>query len=378
MIGPLRAAALAGKSPYGYQMNPNEQALQYPLGPTLPAPAQPVPVAAGVLWVRMPLPFQLDHVHLYLLRDHHAGRDGWTLVDCGIGSQPTRELWEQIFADQLDGLPIVRVVCTHMHPDHVGLAEWISTRFGVKVWMTVAEYALARVYSATLRGADGTAAADHFRRHGITDPAQLEAVRVRGARHFASLVPSTPTSFRRIRDGEEFAIGERSWRVIVGIGHSPEHASLYSAEGSDGPLLLSGDMVLPRISTNVSVFEAEPESNPVSWYLDSLRRFEPCDQDTLVLPSHGRPFRGLHERLRQLHEHHQERLEEVRQACAQAPRSAADIVPIMFKREFDTHQLSFAMGEALAHLHALWYGGELRRDTDADGVIRFTPGVDAG
>jgi glyoxylase-like metal-dependent hydrolase (beta-lactamase superfamily II) len=243
--------------------------------------------------------------------------------------------------------------------------------------MTVAEYALARVYSATLRGADGNAAADHFRRHGITDPAQLEAVRIRGARHFASLVPSTPTSFRRIRDGEQFTIGARSWQVIVGIGHSPEHASLYSAEGSDGPLLLSGDMVLPRISTNVSVFEAEPESNPVSWYLDSLRRFEPCAEDTLVLPSHGRPFRGLHERLRQLHEHHQERLEEVREACALEPRSAADIVPIMFKREFDTHQLSFAMGEALAHLHALWYGGELRRDTGADGVIRFTPGVDA-
>ncbi len=357
-------------------MNPQEQKLQYPLGSTLPEPARPVTVVDGVRWVRMPLPFQLDHVHLYLLRDHHEGRDGWTVVDCGIASQDTRELWERIFAEQLDGLPVVRVICTHMHPDHVGLADWISTRFGARVWMTAGEYAMARVYSATLRGADGDAAAAHFRRHGITDPAQLQAIRVRGARHFAELVPVAPTSFRRMREDEPIRIGGRRWRVIIGTGHSPEHAALYSDEGPDGALLLSGDMVLPRISTNVSVFEAEPESNPVRWYLDSLRRFESCAADTLVLPSHGRPFRGLHERLRQLHEHHEERLAEVREACRQAPHNAAEIVPIMFKREFDTHQLSFAMGEALAHLHLLWYAGELRRETDAQGVTRFAPGAD--
>ena len=354
-------------------MNPHENALQYPLGKTLPEPARPVPVADGVLWVRMPLPFKLDHVHLYLLRDHHAGRDGWTVVDCGIASPETRELWEEIFATQLGGLPIVRVVCTHMHPDHVGLADWIATRFGVRVWMTVGEFAMARVYSATLRGADGDAAANHFRRHGVTDPDRIEAIRTRGARHFAELVPVAPASFRRMREDEPIAIGGRTWRIIIGTGHSPEHAALYSDDGPDGPLLLSGDMVLPRISTNVSVFEAEPESNPVHWYLQSLRRFEACAADTLVLPSHGRPFRGLHERLRQLHEHHGERLAEVRAACGETPRSAAEIVPIMFKREFDTHQLSFAMGEALAHLHALWYAGELRREQDADGVIRFEP-----
>lgn len=356
-------------------MNPHELALQYPLGDTLPAPTRLVALADGVHWVRMPLPFQLDHVHLYLLRDCHEGRDGWTLVDCGIASQPTRDLWERIFAESLEGLPIVRIVCTHMHPDHVGLADWISARFDVRVWMSAGEYAMARVYSATLRGADGDAAANHFRRHGITDPDQLEAIRARGAHYFAKLVPSVPTSFRRLREDEPVVIGARRWRMITGTGHSPEHASLYSDDGPDGALLLSGDMVLPRISTNVSVFEAEPESNPVTWYLNSLRRFDVCAPDTLVLPSHGRPFRGLSERLRQLHAHHAERLDEVRVACSEAPRTAAEIVPIMFRREFDTHQLSFAMGEALAHLHALWYAGELRRETGADGVIRFRAGA---
>lgn len=357
-------------------MNPQEHQLQYPLGTTLPAPARPVNIVAGVKWVRMPLPFQLDHVHLYLLRDHHLGRDGWTVLDCGIASPDTRELWERIFAEELDGLPVVRVICTHMHPDHVGLADWISTRFGVRVWMTAAEFAMARVYSATLRGADGNAAAEHFRRHGITDAEQIEAIRLRGARHFADLVPAAPTSFRRMRADEPVEIGGRHWRVIIGTGHSPEHAALYSEEGPGGPLLLSGDMVLPRISTNVSVFEAEPESNPVRWYLDSLERFAACAADTLVLPSHGRPFRGLHERLAQLRAHHAERLAEVRAACREAPRTAAEIVPIMFRRKFDTHQLSFAMGEALAHLHALWYAGELRRGIGSDGVIRFAPEAD--
>jgi len=182
------------------------------------------------------------------------------------------------------------------------------------------------------------------------------------------LVPAVPPSYRRIQDGQWLRIGKHDWRVIIGFGHAPEHASLYCAELG---LLIAGDMVLPRISTNVSVFAVEPEANPVQLYLDSLQKYADLPGDTLVLPSHGKPFRGLHLRIAQLLEHHRERLAEVAVACAQ-PQSAADIVPLMFKRKLDAHQLTFALGEALAHLNKLWHDGMLRREVGNDGVVRFS------
>ena len=348
-------------------MNPLEKELDYPLGDLVPGPAARVEVAPGVWWLRMPLPFALNHTNLWLLRDAFAG-EGWTIVDTGAATGDTRELWQRLIADGLDGLPIRRVLCTHMHPDHLGMARTLTDRFDAPLWMTMGEYALARVLSAKLPGGDGESAAAHFKRNGAPEGPILEACRERGRGSFAALVPSMPTSFRRIRDHERIRIGERDWRVIVGAGHSPEHAALYCE--ADG-LLISGDMVLPRISTNVSVFEIEPESNPVDWYLESLGRFDDCRADTLVLPSHGLPFRNLHARLRQQRAHHEERLLEVMAACAKAPCSAADILPVMFKRELDPHQSTFALGEALGHLHALWYAGRLRRISGDDGVVRF-------
>ncbi len=349
-------------------MNPLESRLDYPFGELLPATGERVEVAPGVFWVRMPLPFQLNHINLWLLRDRIDDRDGWTLVDCGIASDEIRAAWETVFASGLDGLPILRILCTHQHPDHVGLAGWIHERFGAPLWMTVGEYAMGRLLSSNAPGADPESAVRFYRRHGIPEGPELDAIRNRNARYFPSLVPSMPRSFRRIAGDDELPIGTRRWKVIAGRGHSPEHAALYSAD--DG-LLISGDMVLPRISTNVSVFELEPESNPVDWYLHSLRRFEACREDTLVLPSHGRPFRQLHERLKQQHDHHAERLAVVLQACRASPCSANDALPVLFGRRFDTHQTTFALGESLGHLHALWYRGDLKRTIDADGVVRF-------
>jgi len=180
-------------------------------------------------------------------------------------------------------------------------------------------------------------------------------------------VPKVPEAYTRLQYGQQFAIGDVRWRVITGFGHSPEHASLYSEALN---VLVSGDMVLPRISTNVSVFAVEPEGNPLQQYLDSLGKFAGLPEDVLVLPSHGKPFRGLHTRIEQLRQHHLARLAEVLEAC-RAPQSAVDIVPIMFRRQLDAHQLSFALGEALAHLHKLWNDGMLKRVTGVDGIIRF-------
>ena len=350
-------------------MNPQEQRLDYPLGDRLPDPGTTMDVLPGLRWVRMGLPFALDHINLWLLRDRLDGKEGWTLVDCGIANDATREAWEQVFAAELDGLPVLRVIVTHMHPDHIGLAHWLTERWECRMWISATDYNAARVGSLRAGGHGGDSAAAFFASHGLTDPDSVERVRQRG-NYYASMVPRVPEQFRRLMDGQSLAIGSRPWRCIAGYGHAPEHISLHATEG--GPVLISGDMLLPRISTNVSVFDIEPEANPLPLYLESLRRLRTLPEDTLVLPSHGRPFRGLHERVRQLEAHHAERLQEVMDACATAPRCAADLLEVMFKRKLDLHQTTFAMGEALAHLHALWFDGRLSREQGHDGVWRFS------
>jgi glyoxylase-like metal-dependent hydrolase (beta-lactamase superfamily II) len=354
-------------------MNALEHQLQYPFNDTLPEPGRTMEVAPGVHWLRMPLPFALDHINLWLLRDEIDGQQGWTVVDCGITSDTIKQNWESVFDTVLDGLPVLRVIVTHCHPDHIGLAHWVCSggdkkRWDVRLWMTLGEYMQARVM-ATGDGsnAGGEAAARHFGRHGLNDAESLDKLRNRES-YFTTFVPAIPRQYRRLREADEVKIGARSWRVVTGFGHSPEHCALYCAETGT---LLSGDMVLPRISTNVSVFDIEPESSPLALYLESLGRYETMPEDTLVLPAHGKPFRGVRTRIRQLREHHDARLAEVSAACAEKPHSAADIVPLMFKRKLDIHQMTFAMGEALAHLHLLWHKGELKRSLDADGVIRF-------
>ncbi|RXZ31089.1 MBL fold metallo-hydrolase [Oxalobacteraceae bacterium CAVE-383] len=351
-------------------MNTLESELDYPLGDVLPEPGRTIELAPGVRWLRMALPFALNHINLWLLEDifdnGHGPVRGWTAIDCGIASDDMRAAWESIFRDQLQGLPIVRVIATHCHPDHVGLADWICRRWDAPLWMSAGEFAFARMMSAGLPGADGSAAVAHFQRHGVRDADMLKQVEGRKG-YYTSMVPATPFSYARMQDGDEVRIGGRGWRVISGFGHSPEHAALYCA---DLNLLISGDMILPRISTNVSVMAIEPEADPVRQYLESLKKYADLPEDTLVLPSHGKPFRGMHTRIRQLNEHHRDRLAEVLAACA-TPCSAADIVPIMFKRALDTHQMTFALGEALAHLHQLWFAGALERRIGTDGVVRF-------
>ena len=350
-------------------MNQLEHQLGYPLGDTLPASGTTLDVAPGVRWVRMGLPFALDHINLWLLRDELDGRAGWTIVDCGIANDPTRAAWEQVFASHLDGLPVLRVIVTHMHPDHIGLAQWLTDKWQCRLWVSATDYNAARLATQSTTGYGGEAAAAHFARHGLADPESIAKVKAR-SNYYASMVPGVPASFRRLLDGQPVRIGSHDWRCIAGYGHAPEHISLYCDALH---VLISGDMVLPRISTNVSVIDVEPEADPLSLYLESIGRLRALPADTLVLPAHGRPFTGLHTRIDQLQQHHDERFAEVMRACAEAPCSAADVLPVLFKRALDLHQTTFAMGEAIAHLHALWYAGQLRRTQDAQGVYRFAP-----
>ncbi|WP_332609146.1 MBL fold metallo-hydrolase [Achromobacter sp. ESBL13] len=353
-------------------MNPNEQKLQYPWADFQPEAGRAHVVAEGVKWIRMPLPFALDHINLWLLRDRIDGQDGWTIVDCGISRDEVKTLWEDVFKNELEGLPVLRVLVTHMHPDHVGLAHWLCERWNARLWMTMTDFMVASLWSSRRNeaggGPGGQSAVEHFARHGLTDLDAQEQIRQR-ANYYPNLVPAVPARYTRIMHGDQVRIGDHDWRVIVGYGHAPEHASLYSP---DLNVLISGDMVLPRISTNVSVFDYEPDANPLPLYLRSLDGYAGLPRDALVLPSHGRPFKGLHERIAQQHEHHRDRLAEVLEACAAQPRSTTDILPVLFKRKLDLHQLTFAMGEALAHLHALYFEGKLRRATGDDGIVRFT------
>lgn len=326
-----------------------------------PAPGTVLTVAPGLSWLRMPLPFQLDHVNLWLLEDGA----GWTVVDTGVGLEETQALWERIFATVLDGRPITRVVVTHFHPDHMGNAAWLVERWGVELWCTQAEWFAAQWAWRSRGERDREAHLAHYRRHGVGDQA-LAGLRRRG-NHYPSLVPGVPLAFRCLHEGDHLAIGAHGWQVRLAHGHAPEQACLWSAGAG---VLISGDQVLPRITSNVSVWASEPRENPLRLYLESLERFRAVAPQTLVLPSHGLPFRGLHARLAELADHHAARLGETLDALHE-PRTAAEVVPAIFRRALDIHQLSFALGEALAHLNFLEAEGRVVRTIGADGVHRF-------
>ena len=337
------------------------ESLSFPHGAP-PAPGTTIEVAPGVRWLRMPLPFALDHINLWMLEDG----GGWSIVDSGFGrGEETKELWQRVFASTLAGRPVKRVIVTHFHPDHIGLAGWLCERFGVELWITQAEWLTGQLVRHGWSSGDVERRVELYRQNGLAAET-CQALRGRG-NLYAQNVSPIPLSYRRIKAGDEIAIDGRAWRVIIGEGHAPEHACLYCRELG---VLIAGDQILPKITPNVSVFPDQPEGNPLKLFLDSLDSFRPLPSDTLVLPSHGLPFRGLQLRLEQFVRHHEVRLERSAAACTE-PRTAAEIIPVLFRRELDLHQITFAIGEALAHLHFLQGRGQVRRESDAQGIYRF-------
>jgi glyoxylase-like metal-dependent hydrolase (beta-lactamase superfamily II) len=334
--------------------------LRYPLG-SRPATGTTLEVASGVHWLRMPLPFALDHINLWLLEDE----DQLSAIDTGINDEPTKSAWQAVLAKMGRGQDISRVIVTHLHPDHIGLAHWLSVQHDAPVWMTQGEFVFANALFHGLPGFRYADLVELFVRHGL-DAERAAQQRGRG-NPYRSVTPELPLRFNRLLDGDTLHIGEHNWQVIAGCGHSPEHISLYSASAG---VLISGDMLLPRISTNVAVIAAEPEGDPLCRFLDSIVRFTSLPEETLVLPSHGEPFRGLHARVAQLQAHHAERCELLLDALSQ-PRHAAELLPLLFPRTLDAHQLMFAMGEAIAHLNYLAHQGEIKRIEGKSATVQF-------
>jgi glyoxylase-like metal-dependent hydrolase (beta-lactamase superfamily II) len=338
-------------------------ALTYPCGDK-PDPRQPKQVAPGVYWVRMPLPFSgLDHINLWLLEDG----DGWTLVDTGIGNESTRRIWSDVFDSTLKGKPITRVICTHMHPDHVGLAGWISRKFGARLWMSRLEYITCRILVADT-GREAPQEAVAFYRAVGWDEDVLDRYQVMFG-GFGKGVSPLPDSFRRLSDGDVLKIGARNWRIVTGCGHSPDHACLLSEEDK---LFISGDQVLPRISSNVSVFPTEPDADPLSdwlWSLQKLRAAIPSD--VLTLPAHNEPFLGLHDRLDYLLSGHEKKLDRVEQRLSEGPRRVLDLFVALFGRAIEQDSVGAATGETLAHLNCLIKRGRAKRSIDATGRFLY-------
>jgi glyoxylase-like metal-dependent hydrolase (beta-lactamase superfamily II) len=341
-------------------------ALHYPFGEP-PALGTGREVAPGVLWLRMPLPFALNHINLWALDDG----DGWAIVDSGTQTTEVLAAWRRLLAADgaLAGRRVTRVIATHLHPDHMGMAGWLTRKYDARLWMTREEYLMCRTLTADTGREAPEDAIRFYRACGWTEEA-LDLYRARFG-GFGKYIHALPDSFRRIVDGETLQIGGHAWRVIVGRGHSPEHACLVSTSLQ---LMISGDQVLPKISSNVSVYPTEPDADPLGDWLASIARLRAAVPDSVtVLPSHGEPFVGLHARLDRLASGHDKGLQRLRQRLATEPKRVVDCFGALFARTIDERSeiLGMATGETAAHLNYLQRRGEAAVEVGPDGVQRW-------
>jgi glyoxylase-like metal-dependent hydrolase (beta-lactamase superfamily II) len=333
--------------------------LDYPF-PSPPEPGRVVEVAPGVLWVRIPLPFRLNHVNVYLIDDG----DGWAVLDTGIGNDATRAVWEALMAGPLAGRRLTRLIVTHFHPDHIGLAGWLCERFALPLLTSQTSYLASLNISLSPGALDAKPYRDFYLRNGL-DAATTARVATQG-HGYLRMVTSLPPTFQRLVAGDELKVGGRSFSVLTGDGHAPEQVMLYCAEEK---LFLAADQVLAKISPNVSVWAVDPHGDPLGLYLRSLASLKSLlPPDTLVLPGHQLPFHGLHTRSDELIAHHEARCAAIEAACRTRPRSAAELVPVLFHHALDPHQMSFAFSEVLAHVNYMLAQGTLVW-TESDGAV---------
>ncbi len=331
--------------------------LRYPFDAP-PGEGAATEVAPGILWIRLPLPMALDHVNVYALDDG----DGWTLVDTGLDSRRGRAIWDRLLAGPLAGKPVRRVLVTHHHPDHVGLAGWFQTEHGAELWTTRTAWLMARMLTLDVQARPTSETLAYWRSAGMA-PALIAEREAQRPFNFSDVVAPLPLGFRRVRDGDALRIGGRDWDVRTGDGHAPEHATLWSR---DGDVVIGGDQLLASISPNLGVYATEPEADPVAEWLDSCERLQPHATDSqLVLPGHKLPYTGLPARMRQLIGNHHGALDRLLDALAR-PMVAADCFDALFKRPIGAGEYGLALVEAMAHLNHLYQAGQVTRTRRAD------------
>ena len=339
----------------------SHKGLDYPLGDFVPGVGQIHRIADGISWARIPMPGSLGHINTWLLDDG----EGVAVVDTGLMLSMCSDAWKAIFADGLGGRAITRVICTHLHPDHIGLAGWLCKKFDVALWMTRGEWLTARMFTSEKHSGLPPEAIAMSRAAGWSE-AQIEDSRADGFGKFAEVVFEMPKSYRRIKHGDLLSFGDQQWEVVVGSGHSPEHACLLNRTSG---VLVAGDQILPRISSNVSVNISEPEADPLDEWLTSIDRLLDLPADLLVCPAHGEPFYGIHTRLTALRDEHHDRLDRLTE-FSQTPRRAVDCFKLLFNREIAGANNHLATGEAMAHLRYLENKGRVGRDV-IDGVYWY-------
>lgn len=336
--------------------------VRYPHGETIPAPGEAIEVAEGILWFRLPLPLKLDHVNIYALDDGN----GWTIIDTGFQSDASYDAWAVALAGPLAGKPVRRVVVTHHHPDHIGLAGWFKQEHGAEIWATRTSWLQARLMISEDSDDAFSAQITHMTCAGA--PAEMIELAHKRRGFFTGFVHPLTPGYKRIKEGDRIEMGGRMWRVFIGNGHAPEHATFWSA---DSELVIAGDQILPKISPNLGVYPAEPEADPVGEWIEACERFATYARDGhLVLPGHNRPFTGLPKRLAMLIDNHHGALKRLTKYLDDW-RSAVDCFDTIYKRSIHKNEFGLAMGEAIAHVNHLFDTGAAEKRFGPDGVIRF-------
>ena len=329
--------------------------------PATPEEARPVEVTDGIFWLRLKLPFALDHVNVWIVDDG----DGWTLIDTGLGDERTKAIWQGLAVGFLAGRPVRRILATHFHPDHAGNIGSLTAQFGAELSMSRTEWLTARMLQQDTSDAFVASGRTFDLANGLPD--DLREQRAIRGNFYRKGVDPLPYRFTRLKDGDRMALAGSWFSVITGEGHSPEQVTLFSPERN---LLIAADQILPSISPNVAVWPSEPNADPLGGFLNSLDRYDYIADTALVLPSHKRPFRGVRRRIGELRAHHAERLDATLVACGERA-TAAQIMARLFPRALDIHQVGFALGETLAHLNRLMALGQVHCESSDDGTWRY-------